>query len=341
MLRSRRSLLGTLAGLAGLSTTTAGCLSFGGGQDYRFLASDLDTPLGREFLVANPASRRAETRLDYTAERKQAFVDELFETGTVTAVQWPLTELTYWGDHARPRPAFVLRDGVYYHIHVEEEQVDRDRWLFAVERTDDEPAGDATVLREPFSSLSERDAAIVQAALDAIYAGNDGFLGEPEFDELQPVEYHEGMDPDASELVPSPPFEYVEYAEDYYRPVTDRRTVSVPKRTFSLEQVADSAEAFERYANETIPDVRFSDVSVSDAEREVLDAVVDPENYSGHNEDHPLSDGLASALAHLGIRAHLRPASEYSGRVEFRNAIAEYEGDWYRFDLLVNPKDVN
>ncbi|WP_267641767.1 twin-arginine translocation signal domain-containing protein [Haloarchaeobius amylolyticus] len=331
---SRRDVLrfaGTAAGLA----ATAGCLSFGTGQSgYQLLAHDLEDSLARQYLIPDPTDVRAETRVDYTSERKSGYVETLLDTGSVTALQWPLTEYEYWGDHARPRPAFLRHEGTFYHVRVAETMVDRDRWVFGFERAD-EPDGDAAVAMEPFGSLSDADRRVVEAALDAIYAGSDGFLGTPDFDEQPVVQFHDGLDPAASDLVPEPPFDFVEYAEDYYRPFTDQRTVTVPERTFSLEAVGDSWAAIEEYVESTVPDARFSEVSLSSAARDVLDTAVDPEEVRGYLEDPPLSDGLSSVLGALGIEDHLRPYDEYETRTVYPGAVAEYRGTWYEFELQV------
>jgi hypothetical protein len=172
---SRRSLLqraGTVAGLA--ATASAGCLSFGSESGYRLVLQDVDGTLADEFLVDDPVAVRAETRVDYDTETKADWLAELFETGSVTAVQWPLVRPDDWGTETRPRPTFLHRDGAFHEVTTDEtRQVDRERWLFAVQRADEEPPDSATVANEPFD-LSERDQEILQAALDAVYADNDG-----------------------------------------------------------------------------------------------------------------------------------------------------------------------
>ena len=334
---SRRTFLratGVLAA-AGGAPASAGCVTFGGSGDYVLHTNDVDGSLADRFLVADPTAVRADTYLDYDAATKREWVDELFETGRVTAVQWPLVEPADWGDDVRPRPTFLQHEGGFHAVTTERtRQVDRDRWLFATTRTDEDPPSDATVRSDPFDSLSERDREILQAALDAVYAGNDGFLGEPEVDGLRPIHYHRDVSVEESDLVPDPPFEYVDYDDDYYRVVAEQRTVSVAERTFALERVASTRSELEVHVEETVPDARFD--APSDAVREVLDAAVGEEAGQRYEEAPPLSDALSTVLDALGIADDLRPADEYDERVDFRGAVASYDDDWYVFNLYLD-----
>ncbi|NHN41799.1 hypothetical protein G9C85_09175 [Halorubellus sp. JP-L1] len=334
---SRRALLRATGALAvGTATASAGCLTFGSSRGFVLHTDDVDGGLASPFLVDDPTAVRAETRIDYDTETKREWVGELFETGSVTAVQWPLVEPDAWGDDVRPRPTYLHRDDAYHEVTTESTRdVERDRWLFAVERTDEDPPSDATVGRDPFDSLSDRDREVLQAALDAVYAGNDGFLGEPDIDGLRPVEYHRDVSVEESDLVPEPPFEYVEYSEDTYRVVTEQRTVTVPERTFAVERVASTRDELESYVHDTVPDARFEDPS--DAAREVLDAAVDDEEHQRYEEEPPLSEGLSTVVDALGIGDDLRPFEAYEERVDFRFAVASYDGDWYLFNLYVDP----
>jgi hypothetical protein len=336
MPRSRRSLLRSAGALAaGIATAGAGCLGLLSSDRYVLHSSDVDGALADEFVVDVPADVRTETRIDYEDATKREWVAELFETGRVTAVQWPLVYPDPWGDTTRPRPTFVRRDGVYHEVTTETtRQVERDRWLFAVTRTDDDPPSDATVESDPKASLSERDSEILDAALDAVYAGNDGFLGEPEIDGLRPVHYHQDVSVEASELVPDPPFDYVESGGETFRVVAEERTVTVPERTFAVDAVASTHDELESYALDTVPDARFDDPA--EGVREVLDAAVSDEDLQRYEEEPPLSGSLSTILDALGIGDDLRPYDEYAERVDFRYAVAAYDGDWYVFHLYLD-----
>jgi hypothetical protein len=210
-------------------------------------------------------------------------------------------------------------------------QVERGRWLFAVTRTDEDKPSDAT---DPFDSLSERDNETLQAALDAVYAGNDGFPGEPDIDGLRPVQHHRDRSVEASALVPDPPFDYVDYAETTYRVVAEQQTVTVPERTFAVGQVASTRDGLRSYVRETVLDARFE--GPSDGAREVLDAAVDEADGERYEEEPPLSPGLSTVVDALGMGDDLRPASEYEERVDFRHAIASYDGDRYVWSLYLD-----
>ncbi|ELZ42110.1 hypothetical protein C463_11057 [Halorubrum californiense DSM 19288] len=276
------------------------------------------------------------TRVDFATETKEASLSTLFETGSVTVKQWPLVGRDAWGTETRPRPTFIERDGTFYEVRIADERVlERERWHFAVDRIDETPPDDATVARPPFD-LSDQDQRVLDAALDAVYAGHDGFLGDPEFDELQTVEFHHDLDADASALVPSPPFEFVEYEDEYFRAVAERRTVDVPEWTYAISEIADRRSRFDEYARAAIVDRDFDAAGLSAGARGVLDDALaeDPRRYE---EGAPPSDELGEALDALGIAGDLEPIERYDDRVDFRNVVVEYRDGISRFDLIVTP----
>ena len=333
---SRRRAL-QLLGAAGATAATAGCLSPGSLDSYALIGDELDlSSIGPPYLWPDPTVIDATTRVDFTTEAKTASLSELFETGTVTVRQWPLVGRDEWGTETRPRPTFLERDGTFYEVRIAEERIlERERWHFAVDRVDETPPDEATVAEPPFD-LSEQDERVLDAALDAVYAGNDGFLGDPEFDELQTVEFHHGLDADASALVPSPPFEFVEYSDEYFRAVTERRTVDVPEWTYAIDEIAASPGGFNEHARDAIVERDLDAVGLSDGARGVLnDAIAeDPRRYE---EGAPPSSDLGEALDALGVAADLEPIDSYDDRVDFRNVVVEYRDGVYRFDLIVTP----
>lgn len=333
---SRRRAL-QLLGASAVTASTAGCLRSGSLDEYALIADEVDlTSVGRPYLWPDPTEIRAVTRVDFTAEMKTQYVSELFEQGRVTVKQWPLVRRVRWGRTTKPYPTFLERDGSFHHVQLaDERQLDRDRWQFAVTRIDDTPADGATVATRPFD-LSTQDGRVLDAALDAVYAGNDGFLGEPEFDELQTVEFHHGLDPDASGLIPSAPFDVVEVSDEYFRPVTERRTVQVPEWTYTVTEIAQSRGEFNEYARSEIVEHDLTAGEFSESARRVIeDAISDePRRYE---EGAPPSDGLSEALEALGIAGDLEPIDSYEDRVDFRNVVAEYRDAIYRFDLIVTP----
>lgn len=333
---SRRSALRCLGAMTGLAAT-GGCLGLGVSSGHTLVAHEITSPsFGSTFLVSDPVAVEADTRIDFATETKQQYLADLFENGIVTVHQWPLVARDEWGQETRPRSTFIQREGTYYEVQVTDQRlVERERWLFALERTDSTPPDDARVISQPFNSLSEQDRGIVQAALDAIHAGADGFLGDPEFDDLQAVQYHQDLSVDESELVPSPPFDFVEAESERFRVITDQRVVSIPEWTFSLEPIADSQSEFETYAVETVPDARLDEVDFSDGARQVLDTAVGTDGR--YEEEGSVSDGLSEVLDKLGIGADLQPLDSYEDQAAFRGVIASYDDAWYRFDLLITP----
>lgn len=333
---SRRSAL-RLLGVAGATAATAGCLSPGSIDSYALIGDELDlSSIERPYLWPYPTDIDATTRVDFATEAKEASLTELFETGEVTVRQWPLVGRDRWGTETRPRPTFLERDGSFYEVRIAEERVlERERWHFALDRTDESPPDDATVAEPPFD-LSDQDERVLDAALDAVYAGHDGFLGDPRFDELQTVEFHHGLDADASALVPSPPFEFVEYSDEYFRAVTERRTVRVPEWTYAIDEIADRRSRFNEYARGAIVERDLDSVGLSDGARGVLDDAIaeDPRRYE---EGAPPSADLDEALDALGIAGDLEPIESYDERVDFRNVVVEYRDGIYRFDLIVTP----
>ena len=333
---SRRRAL-QLLGAAGATAATAGCLSPGSLDSYALIGDELDlSSIGPPYLWPDPTVIDATTRVDFTTDAKTASLSELFETGRVTVRQWPLVGRDEWGTETRPRPTFLRRDETFYEVRITDERVlERERWHFAVDRVDETPPDGAAVAEPPFD-LSEQDERVLDAALDAVYAGDDGFLGDPEFDELQTVEFHHGLDADASALVPSPPFEFVEYEDEYFRAVTERRTVEVPEWTYAISEVSDSRADFTAYARDAIVERDLADAGLSQAAQAVLDDATaeEPRRYE---EDAPPSDELNEALGALGIAEDLEPIDSYEERVDFRNVVVEYRDGVSRFDLIVTP----
>ncbi|WP_424015104.1 hypothetical protein ACOZ35_03600 [Halorubrum xinjiangense] len=336
---SRRRALQLLgaAGAAGATAATAGCLSPGSLDSYALIGDELDlSSIGRPYLWPDPTEIDATTRVDFTTEAKEASLTELFETGEVTVRQWPLVGRDRWGTETRPRPTFLERDGTFFEVRISEERnLERERWHFALDRTDESPPDDATVAEPPFD-LSVQDERVLDAALDAVYAGHDGFLGDPQFDELQTVEFHHGLDAEASALVPSPPFEFVEYEDEYFRVVTERRTVAVPEWTYAIDEIAASPGGFNEYARDAIVERDLASAGLSEGARGVLDDAIaeDPRRYE---EGAPPSENLDEALVALGVAEDLEPIDAYDDRVDFRNVVVEYRDGIYRFDLIVTP----
>lgn len=333
---SRRRAL-RLLGMTGTVTATVGCSSPGSLDEYALVATELDlSSIEPPYLWPDPTAIEATTRVDFTDETKRQYISELFGTGSVTVQQWPLVWRTPWGRQTVPRPTFLRHNSRFYEVKIRDERrLDRERWHFAVERTGEEPPEDATVERRPFE-LSTQDERVLEAALDAVYAGNDGFLGDPEFDDLQTVAFHQGLDAEASELVPSPPFEFVRVRNEHFRAVTDRRTVRVPEWTYTVDEIAETRERFTEYARDAIVTHELRSSDLSEPARGVIDDAVseDPRRYE---EGAPPSDALSEVLEALGIARDLQPIDRYAERVDFDGVVAAYRDAVYQFSLIVTP----
>lgn len=333
---SRRRVLATTASLA--IVPAAGCFNSGTLDAYALTGSELNlSSVGRPFLRPDPTTISATTRVDFTTETKTEYVTELFDTGGVTVQQWPLVGRNRWGTETRPRPTFLQRDGRFYEVRItDERRPTRERWHFAVERTDEDPPAEATVATEPFD-LSEQDTRVVVAALDAVYAGNDGFLGDPEFDSVQAVEYHQGLDADASDLVPSPPFEYLRYEDETFRPIVEQRSVEVPEWTYTVDDITAQRQQFNEYARAKIVEHELTTETLSESAREAVDTAISDEPGERYEEGDPPSETLTEILTELGIADDLQPIEAYDDRVDFRDVVVEYRDAVYSLSLIVTP----
>jgi hypothetical protein len=291
-----------------------------------------------EYYRENPVKIPATTRVDFTEDTKAQYLAELFETGSVTAQQWPLVHRSRWGTTTVPRPTFLERDGTYYQVAIaDEQQLTRGRWHFAVKRVEETPPDDATIVETPVDDSSQ-DKRIIEAAMSAVYAGADDFLGEPEFEDLQAVQYHQGLDAEASELIPSPPFDYIkhQYSEEYYRPVTEHRIVNVPVWTYTISEVGTTAsELIARAESEIVTHDLTGDLT--EAAQGVVEDATSEEDPRRYGESAPPSDPLLEVLTQLDIAADLQPIDSYSERVDFKDVVATYDGATYSFGLIVSP----
>ena len=339
---SRRHVL-QLLGSVGIVSVTAGCSGPGSLDQLSLIGSELPVSsieglAQREYFWEDPIDIPATTRVDFTDDTKGQYVSELFDTGSVTVQQWPLVWRSQWGTTTVPRPTFLERDNTYYQVRItDERQLERKRWHFAVERVEESPPNDATVAETPVDA-STQDTRVIDAALSAVYAGSDGFLGEPEFEELQSVEYHQGLDAGASDLIPSPPFDYIkpQHGEEYYRPVTEQQVVSVPEWTYAISEVGSSVNEFTAHAQDEIVGTELSS-GLSAASKDIIDEAISEEDPRRYGESAPPSDALIEVLTQLGIASDLQPAEEYSERIDFKDVVAIYDDTIYSFDLIVSP----
>ena len=138
---SRRSAL-QVAGVAAGVAATADCLDTGTDADDSLAAAEMDDSLAAPFLVPDPVDLPAVTRVDYTTETRRAHLEAPFDTGHATGSSGRAWRRR-WGTETRPRPVSFERDGVFFAVAVvRERRLERDRWTFGCERTNERPAHD-------------------------------------------------------------------------------------------------------------------------------------------------------------------------------------------------------
>lgn len=329
---TRRELL---AGVGGMSAAgISGCISFGNSR-FRLSAYRLDDPYER-FLMADPTTQRAQFAIDYPDEYKRSVYEELIDRGSVTVLNYELAYRYDFGSERRERPQFITREGDYYRVHVDEvREVEREWWEFYLDLQNAEPSAESEPATLPITSLSELDRRILERAMEAAAADRDPAIDVGDnAPGSRGVLYHDHLDADASELVPSPPFEYLRHNEHLFWVRAERETVPVTERTFGAERVATSQAEYERYVNGTLLDADFSERSLSDDARDVIETAVDGPFYE---EKPPMSDALEAVLTHLGAVEHVGAHGEYDDYTTFPNMYAAYRGTWYEFDLTIYP----
>lgn len=329
--QTRRTILaktGLTVGVMGLS----GCSGMMAGSKFRLKSRHIPNVTSQ--YVEDPVEIGSNYNVDYSDEYKRSKVDELVETGTVSTRGWELSYRVDWGRDWRDKRQCVRRDGTYYRIFVEDAaDVDRQRWQFFLGWDDQDPADDDTVVSLPLDSLSEQDRTVVAAGAEAIPP--EGRRPSPSNTTRSKVIFHEELDADESELVPSPPFDYLKYEGEYFRATTAKETATRKEQTFAAELVAESRSEYDRYGRQTFPDARFSDASLSSDAASVLDEATGGDGL--YEETTPLSGGLEEVLGHLSIEDDLDSPDAYDDPTWFRDAVAEYDHRWYEFDFVVYP----
>jgi len=343
--RNRRAFLATIGASVG-TIATAGCISIGNdrGLDDKLRLSarrldDIATGVERGerarddagFLV-DPTEVSAHYPNDYSDGYKESRVGELVGTGTVSALEWPLVAEREWGRERRDQRRCFAHDGTYYRVHIDDvEERDRERWEFRLRWDDQRPSTEATVEPFPTPSLGEPDRELVAAVVENL--PTSAHLEPSPFEHAV---FHDELDPEASDLVPSPSFEYLAYDDEHYRARTVRTVGPERERTFSAEPVAQSRSEYEQYARETFPDADYDDVELSTDAEEILDEVASSGyGYEDYEEEPPLSDALEEVLEPLGIADQLEPFDAYEESTRFEGALGRFDGIWYEFELSV------
>lgn len=330
----RRTFLAATASLTG-ALSSSGCITINSGQDSKFRLTTYHFDRGLSELVKRPDEIRSQFVLDYTDEYKREKMEELVETGTVSTRGWGLSYLVDWGRTTRQNHDCLLYDGTYYRPIVESsEEISRDTWVFYVDWNADDPFNQNNVATYPVETLSKQDRRIHTTAVERVphASRRNGFDHGPA------VQYHAELDPSASELVPEPPFDYLQTEEETFRAVAERIPVTKPERTITATPVAESRSEFEAFARAELVDANFSEVELSGDAQSIVEQVTDPLGTFDYEEEPPLSDGLEEVLEELGIAQHLQSHEEYDDFTDFNGAIAASPREqWFEFDLKIYP----
>ncbi|RLM62376.1 hypothetical protein DVK07_19295, partial [Halorubrum sp. Atlit-26R] len=147
-----------------------------------------------------------------------------------------------FGSEPRERPQFATDGDRYYRIHVETiRTVKRDWWEFYLDLQDAEQPDSTDPVTVPVTTLSDRDQQILQQAMEAAAADRDPAI---DVGDQKPgsrgVTYHHHLDTEASDLVPSPPFEYLQHNDHLFQARAEQNAIPVSERTFTAEQIGRS-----------------------------------------------------------------------------------------------------
>lgn len=335
---SRRKTLASIASVAGMSAL-AGCEG-----EYRDIESKFRlaarpvgdvgaSPEESGTPLVDPLTIPADLTPDYSDEYKRSIVSKLVDSGSTAVTGWPLTYETEWGIDTRERPRCFEHGGSFYRIHLDDVTTDTDQyWQLGLQWQGPPVTGDADVRSLPLEELPEQDRRIINATAESIPEQNVR-TGEARWGT-----FHTEFDPETSELISEPPFESLEYENEQFKLNVQKQPLDdLVERTLSIEPVADSRAAYERYARETLSDARYTVDSLSESAVSVLDEATSREQGFSYEEEPPLSEKLEAVLEPLGITGELREHDEYEQTRWFNDALAEYRGQWYRIDLAVYP----
>lgn len=333
----RRFLVGVAAGGAlGL----AGCLDdgtsgVGGTTEYTLDTTAVGSStedLLDSFLLSNPSAIQAQAAIDYSDAYKQSVVDDVIEDGTREATNWQLTYNRSFGTTTRPEPTFLQRDGTYYSLtEVDRSDRETEQWVFYLDLVDEEPGPDDRVVTDPPSTLSESDRTVFRRAVEAV-SGHGGVYDVDDRPlEARGVGYHHEMDPTASELVPEPPFDYVERSSQYLVPRAERGPVTVTDYRFRSEAVAESRADLRTHVESAVVDAVFDRDALAEAVVSILDGATGRTPYS---EQTPISDAFETILGDLGMSPHIpEEPEEYTS---LNGTYFSFDGTWYRGSLSLS-----
>ncbi len=309
---------------AALATTLAGCsVSTLLGEDVRY--SIMSRPRGgttlEDLFAWEPSGGQLHVR-----EHGEDLAAELLETGRLVTEAQPIGP---YDPDGQPPPAYAEHDGAYYRVRVTDvEDVSLDRWEFWFEPVEGAPAG-VDPVEEPTEGRSALDSAIIERAIgDAIGAVvADEDPGAAPHGE-RGVVFFDPLDPDDSDLVPEPPFEYVRVDPDTefldeaqtLRAHADAGTVDARRYVHETERVADSRERLRAILADHV-DASFARGG------EGVDVVASITDGGSYSERAPLSESFERLLDRLGSDDPSAPAQGADARTWRRSF--EFAGDYY------------
>jgi hypothetical protein len=337
---SRRRLLAAAGALG--TAATAGCVGSLGRTEYAFdtfPAGESLADLTDGFLLADPTAVTAQFAVDYPAAYKRSVVETLLARGTVDVVNWQLGYDRSFGTTTRPEPRFLASDGTYHAVRETGRTTVTDpRWVFFLQLVDGTPddEADATVVTDPPADLSATDRLVVRRAVEAV--GGPGLTRGPVDVSDRPLggrgpTFHHAMDPEASALVPDPPFDYLRLGDRYFAARAERGPVERTRYTFGVERVADARPALESHVATDVVDADFDAGDLAPAARDVLSTATDVAEGRIYTESAPMSPGLTTVTDRAGMTEYV--PDDPGSYAALNGAVVRFAGVWYRASLSV------
>lgn len=321
---------------AAMTGITTGCLGDGAGTSGTYVFGVRSEATGVDSLVAqflDPplVAQEADLTLGYDERYRRQLVDRLLETGTVETRELAYTIQRAFGTETKSAPRFTQHDGTYYRISItDREETPTERRALYVEPIDESPPSSASVTTIPVDGLSDRDRRAVETALNSVSPpGREPLdtddLGFP----YRGVVFHHQIDEGDTDLLPEPPFEYLERDGDYFRVAVSRGTVEMVDYSFRARPVAESRSALEQYTAEEVAVASLDAGDLSGGARDVLRTAIEDAHY---RESLPRSSGLEELFSALGM---LDAFPGDPTTAVFEDVLFEFDGTWYSADLTV------
>jgi hypothetical protein len=283
---SRRDLLSTAItlGVAG----SAGCLGNSDEPVYSLNSYALGSNLGNA-LLWSPQT------LAYSQQFQQSIADRLRREGSVRSPFQLAPRGMIDGETVTPPRFFDTAEGYERILISQVESVAREVWVLRFEEVDGTPPNGATVVSSSPGDLSPPDerAFEVAAGLTRVVR-EEGRYGT--------FDFPPSVESDDRDLLPDPPFDYVELTIDgertYFEASADRETVELKMSTHELELVGETRAEYDSYLDETVVKTVFDRESASD---EVGDILAELGREDPYQERPELSEPYVSVLERLEL----------------------------------------